>query len=255
MFWILKLVGASHAIGGVINLVVDALPKPASGAIKEQLQSVSGAQAHGTLSLAAAGAALLAVWALTEACCATMTALNAMYGVDEGRPFLKRRLIALGLALAVSALLIGAVVVLILGTAIAGRLASLPGAGSLLHWLWLVGSWPLIIAAVTAAFALLYYFAPDVEQEFRWISTGTVAGVLMWLVFAAFFSLYINQLSSPGQKYGALAGVAVLMIYVNASSLILLLGAEINQVVEMQHPDGKQDGEKRSGSRSVVHDS
>jgi membrane protein len=244
-FWLLKLVGATNAISGLSDLAGDALPRAASGVVKAQLQNVSGTQASGRLTLGAIVAVLLTLWAISRACAAAMTALNAMHGVDEGRPFLKRQLTALSLSVAVSALLVVALVLLVLGPAIAGKLNGVAGVGPQLHWLWLVGSWPVLLVAVTVAFALLYYCAPDVEQEFRWISAGTVVGVLAWLAFAALFSLYINNFTSPGDSYGALAGVAVLMIYLYGSSFILLLGAEINQVFETRHTDGKRDGEKQ----------
>lgn len=247
LFWLLKLVGANAAINGLGDLASTALPKTAGSAVKEQISSVSGAQANGALTLGAVVASLAAIWAVASAFRAAMEALNAMYAVEESRSLAKRQLVSLLLSLAVSALLAGALALLVLGPGIAHKLSGVAGAGAALHWLWLVGTWPALILGVLVAFALVYYFAPDVEQEFRWIGAGTVISVLFWLVFAALFSLYINNLAAPTQTYGALAGVAVLMIYAYCSSFILLLGAEMNQVIEMRHPEGKNEGEKQPG--------
>jgi membrane protein len=234
LFWVLKLFGASWLLRWVTDLVTTALPKSAGEAMKQQLTAVSGAQAGGTLTVGAIVALLVAVLAISAACQAAMQALNAVHGVDERRPFVRRQAIALLLALAVSALLAGALAVLVFGSRIASQLSGVRESGTLLRWLWFAGSWPVIGAGVLAAFALVYYLAPDVEQKFRFISIGSVIGAALWLLFAALFSLYINNVIAPTQTYGALAGVAVLMVYLYISSFILLLGAEMNRVIE-QH--------------------
>lgn len=152
-----------------------------------------------------------------------------------------------------SALLAGALL-LVFGSRTAEQLGTVHGGGMVLRWLWLLGTWPVIGAAVLAAFALLYYVAPDVQQRFRWISTGSVISAVLWLLFAALFSLYVNNVIAPTQTYGALAGVAVLMIYFYISSFILLLGAELNQVIEQHEPRGRDGGERESGSAGAHAD-
>ena len=94
------------------------------------------------------------------------------------------------------------------------------------------------------AFALVYYFAPDVEQRFKWISPGSIAAVVLWLLFSLLFSFYVNNFGSYNKTYGALAGIAILMLYIYYTSYILLLGAEMNQVIEEHIPEGKNEGEK-----------
>jgi membrane protein len=74
------------------------------------------------------------------------------------------------------------------------------------------------------------------------VQVGTVAGTALWLLFAALFSVYINNFATPGRTYGALAGVAVLMIYIYGSSFILLMGAELNHVIEAYRLDDKRAG-------------
>jgi membrane protein len=94
------------------------------------------------------------------------------------------------------------------------------------------------------AFALIYYFAPDVEQRFKWISPGSVIAVALWLLFSLLFSLYVNNFASYNAAYGSLAGVVILMLYIYYSSFIMLIEAELNQVIEEHIPEGKNEGEK-----------
>jgi membrane protein len=91
---------------------------------------------------------------------------------------------------------------------------------------------------------LIYYFAPAAKQKFRWISPGSILAFVFWLIFSLLFSLYASTAGSYNETYGSLAGVIVLMLYVYYSALIMLTGAEINQVIEWHIPGGKNEGEK-----------
>jgi membrane protein len=95
---------------------------------------------------------------------------------------------------------------------------------------WLLISWLVVVAIVFLAFNLTYYFAPSMDAKARSVGTGALAAVALWLLFTAGFSIYTNTLSNPGETYGALAGVAVFMVYLYGSALVLVLGAEINKL-------------------------
>jgi len=246
IIWLLRLFGAASLINNLVQLATVALPKAAGSAVTEQLTNVSQAQTGGTVTAGALIALVVALAASSAACRAAMAAMNAVYEVEEGRSFVRQQVTSLLLALAVAALLAGALVLIVFGAAIATRLGEVHGSGAVLRWMWLVGAWPVIAAEVLAAFALVYYVAPDVEQQFRWISAGSLIAAVLWLLFAAVFSLYVNNFVAPAQTYGALAGIAVLMVYLFGSSFILLLGAEMNQVIEAHHPAGKNPGERTS---------
>ena len=103
---------------------------------------------------------------------------------------------------------------------------------------------PILAFVVLFAFALVYYFAPAARQKWRWISPGSVLAFVFWLVFSLLFSLYVGTFGSYNQTYGSLAGVIILMLYIYYSVVIMLLGAEMNQVIEWHIPGGKDEGEK-----------
>ena len=118
------------------------------------------------------------------------------------------------------------------------------GLGSVFLLLWNVVQWPVLFCEVLLAFSLVYYFAPDVEQRFRWISLGSIIAVTLWIVFSILFALYVNNFGSYNATYGSLAGVAIFLFYIYYSALIMLVGAEMNQVIEGHIPEGKDEGEK-----------
>jgi len=177
--------------------------------------------------------------------------MNVMYEVDEARPFWKKYAISIFLSLGVALLLITALVLVVFGPQIGGAIASVVGLGAVFQTVWSIAQWPVLVLFVLFAFALVYYFAPDVEQKFRWVSPGSILAVLLWLLFSIAFSLYVNTIGgNTFASYGALAGVAILMLYLYYSAYIVLLGAEMNQVVEEHIPGGKNEGEKTTNEGS-----
>lgn len=240
LLWLLSVFHAQGLINALLNVASTPLPQAAADSIREQMRGSPAASANGAFPVGALFSVLVAVWAISATFEATMEAMNAMYAVEESRSFWRRQLTALSLSFAVSALLVGSLVLVVFGP----RIADAARLGPVLRWAWAIGTWPVLLVSVLVAFALVYYFAPDVNQRFRWISEGSLIAAALWLLFALLFSLYFNNFVPYTEMYGSLAGIAVLMLYTYASSYILLLGAEMNQVIEMHDPRGKNEGEK-----------
>jgi membrane protein len=168
--------------------------------------------------------------------------MNVMYEIEEARPFWKQALISIFLSLGIAALLIFALVLVVFGPEIGGAIADVVGLGYVFEIAWNVVQWPVLLFLVVLAFALVYYYAPDVEQRFRWISPGSIVAVVAWLLFSLAFSLYVEFGSFDA--YGSIAGIIILMLYIYYSSFIMLIGAELNQVIEEHIPEGKNEGDK-----------
>jgi len=148
------------------------------------------------------------------------------------------------LSLGTAALLLLALALIIFGPQIGAAVGDTVGLGSVFGLLWNVLQWPVLFLEVLLAFSLVYYIALDVEQRFRWVSLGSIIAVTLWIVFSVLFSLYINNFGSYNATYGSLAGVAIFLFYIYYSALIMLVGAEMNQVIERHIPEGKNEGEK-----------
>ena len=253
LLWLLTLVDAPTLVDALTRVVSAALPEAAAQPLRDQLASLPASAARGPRTLGVVVSGLVTLWALTGACGTTMDALNAMYAVEDSRSFWQRTATALLLSVTVGLLLVSALVLVVFGADVATGLAAATGQGQVFRWAWGIASWPVLVAAVLIAFTLVYAWAPDVEQRFRWVSVGAVVAVLLWLLFTLLFSLYISQSRLYHQAYGALAGIAVLMIYVYGVAYVLLLGAEINQLIEMRHPDGKNEGDKHYPAAPPEH--
>jgi membrane protein len=243
--FLLSLLGLFNATD-LVNVMVDRLsgvaPQSATEFVEGQLLSITQSQAESAFTFGAIISILLALWGVSGAFCSVMEAMNILYEVEEDRPFWKVYGLSIFMSLAVVVLLVGALVLVIFGQSIGVRVAELVGLGSLFATLWSIVQWPVV--ALVVLFALIYYFAPSVIQRFRWISPGLILAFVFWLIFSLLFSLYTSIAGSYNETYGSLAGVIVLMLYVYYSALIMLIGAELKQVIEWHIPGGKNEGER-----------
>ena len=243
---LLGIFNATDLVTTMLNKLSGVAPQSAIEFIKGQLLSITQSQAQSAFTFGAIISILLALWGVSGAFRSVMEAMNVMYEVEEDRPFWKVYGISIFMSLAVVVLLIGALVLVVFGQSIGVTVADLVGLGSVFAIVWSILQWPVVACVVLFAFALIYYFAPAAKQKFRWISPGSILAFVFWLIFSLLFSLYASTLggSSYNETYGSLAGVIVLMLYVYYSALIMLVGAEMNQVIEWHIPGGKDEGEK-----------
>jgi len=182
--------------------------------------------------------ALGAVWAASGAVMALMRALNTAYDVKEGRPFWKTRGIAILMTLFAGALALVAAVAAVAAPALAQAVGG--PIGTAIVWLRL----PVAGLIMMLLWAVVYYVLPDVEQDFKFITPGSVGGVLIWLLASWGFSQYVSHFGSYDRTYGSIAGIIVLLLWIWISALVLLVGAEVNALIEHRSPEGKREGAK-----------
>ena len=245
--FLLSLLGLFNATD-LANTMVDKLsgivPQSATKFVEGQLLSITQSQAESAFTFGAIISILLALWGVSGAFRSVMEAMNVMYEVEEDRAFWKVYGLSIFMSLATVVLLLGALVLVVFGKSIGVTVADLVGLGSVFATLWSILQWPIVACVVLFAFSLIYYFAPAAKQRFRWISPGSLLAFVFWLIFSLLFSLYASTLGTYNDTYGSLAGVIILMLYVYYSALIMLVGAEMNQVIEWHIPGGKNEGEK-----------
>jgi membrane protein len=243
---LLGIFGADDLVNTMVDELSGVVPESARAFIEDQLLGITGSQAESAFTFGAIISIALALWGVSGAFRSVMEAMNVMYEVEEDRPFWKVYGLSIFMSLAVVVLLLGSLVLVVFGEPIGVAVANLVGLGSIFATVWSILQWPVVACVVLFAFALIYYFAPAAEQRFRWISPGSIIAFVFWLLFSLLFSLYASTFggSSYNETYGSLAGVIVLMLYVYYSALIMLVGAEMNQVIEWHIPGGKDEGDK-----------
>jgi membrane protein len=188
---------------------------------------------------------LAALWASSSAMTAIIETLHRAYGVQEGRPFWKVRGTAILLTLGLSILIITATILLIFGPQIGGWVANSIGLGRIFGVTWNILRWPVILIFLILAMAMIYYFAPDVEQDWKWITPGSVFAVIGWVITSLGFSYYVGHFGSYNKTYGSIGAVIVLLTWMYLTGFFILVGGEINAILEQATPKGKEPGEKK----------
>ena len=243
---LLGLFNATSLVKDMIDYLSGVMPKTATEFIGEQLFSITESQAESAFTFGAIISIALALWGVSGAFRSIMEAMNVMYEVEEDRPFWKVYGLSIFMSLAVVILMVSAFAIVIFGGSVGGGLAEAIGLDRVFQVVWSIVQWPIVACIVLFTFALIYFFAPAAKQKFTWISPGAVLAFVFWLVFSLLFSFYVGNFGggSFNDTYGSLAGIIILMLYVYYTAFIMLVGAEMNQVIEWHIPGGKDEGEK-----------
>lgn len=187
---------------------------------------------------------IVALWSASAGMRATMNALNVAYHVPEGRPVWKRLLLSVLYTVGLAAMLALAAGLMSFGPQAIGWVGDQLGLGAVTLTLWNLLRWPLAAALLMFTVAIIYYVAPDVEQELRFITPGAVLAVAVWLAASLGFAFYVQNFADYSATYGSIGAIIVLLLYLYLSAAILLFGAEINAAAEHNAPTGKDPGEK-----------
>jgi membrane protein len=173
--------------------------------------------------------------------------LNLAYDVKESRKWWRTELVAFGMTIGGAALVLVAIMALTAGGSAGFWLARHVGIAHEYVLIWSFLRWPVTAAVIMLCAALAYYILPDVKQQFRFITPGSVIGTLVWLVATWGFSVYAGNFGSYNVTYGSIGGVIVLLTWFYISGFIFLMGGEINAVIEHAAPDGKASGARAPG--------
>jgi membrane protein len=216
--------------------------------IREQMRRLANNENGGLLTFGVAGA----LWSSSAAIVSIVGALNRAYDIVDARPWWKVRLVAIGLTLGVALLVLVAFSLVLIGPTVAETLGRVTGWGAPFEWTWLVLQWPLVFAMVATGIGLLYYFGPDAEQEWAWITPGAVVATILWLLVSLLFKLYIANFTDYEGSYGTVGAVIVVLLWFYVSGIAILIGAELNAEIEHASPYGKGPGQKNADGSPLI---
>lgn len=251
LLFLISLFGlfASKSLQMQANLLfyfAELLPPAAADLVSTTLEEIVKTSSGGKLTFGI----VLALWAGSGGMTTLISALNAAYHVRETRSWIRVHLIAISLTLAISLLVIAALLIVLVG----GHLAQLVGSELHMGWLFVLGwrilQWPAALAFISLAFATIYYFGPDVEeQHWYWITPGSVVGTVLWLLASFALRAYLHFFNSYSRSYGSLGAVIILLLWFYVTGFTFLIGGEINAQIEHAaarrgHPEAKEPGRK-----------
>ena len=238
-----------HAlVDDLFNTVGGFAPSEVLTIISDQLAKIASGEQGGLFTLGM----LTTIWSTSSAMTAIIDTLNAAYDIQEGRSWWRVRLTAVLLTIGVALFILISFGLVLAGPTIAERLADRFYLGPAFEWSWKILQWPVVFAMVTAAFAIIYYFAPDAEQDWVWLTPGAIFATTLWLLASLGFKYYVATLANYTETYGAIGGVMILMLWFYISGLVILVGAEMNAEIEHASPYGKDEGEKVPGEKRKI---
>jgi membrane protein len=247
---LLGLVGQQALVTDATNYLLDHGVDPSTAnvvrRVLQNLVNTSGGALGVTLVISVA----LGLNGASGAFGASGRALNVVYGAEESRGMVRRKLTDVAATLAVIVLFAVVLAAVFLGGQIAHDLFGKIGLGSTAASIWSYARWPVALVAATVAYGVVYGMAPDIEpRKVRWLTPGAVVGVVLWIALSLGFSIYVRNFSSYGAAYGAFGAAIVLLLWLYLSANAFLFGAELNAELE-RSVEGDQ-ASSRASSRSV----
>jgi membrane protein len=232
-----------------LSLLNDVVPDNVLSIVHEQTSRIASNSGR-ALSVGFVVGIVASLWSAMSGVKAIIDALNVIYEQKEGRNVLKLNLVALVFTLAGFAaflLAIAAIVVLPL-------ILSPIGLGSMTETLTRIARWPVLLVVLLIGLAVLYRYGPDRRAaRWQWVSVGSVFAAVTWIVASFLFSWYLTSFANYNATYGSLGAVVGLMIWLWISTIVVLLGAELNAEIEHQTArDSTVGDEKPLGVRGAV---
>jgi membrane protein len=228
---LLGMLGDSRvSVTSMLEFVEDVAPEQAVSTVQGPLESVVNSQGHGALLSVGL---LFALWSASGYVSAFGRALNAIYEVEEGRPFWKLRPWQVGLTL-FALICVGLVAaMLVLSGPVARAVGDAVGLGDAAVTVWDWVKWPLVLLIVVALLAVMYWASPNVKHpKFRWLTVGSCVAIVVWIIVSVGFAVYVANFGKYNATYGTLGAVVVFLIWTWLSNLALLFGAEVDAEAE-----------------------
>ena len=216
--------------------------------VREQMVRLAEGNNGGILSVGLLGA----IWSSSAAMVAIINAMNKAYDIEESRPWWKVRLVAILLTIGLALFIVLSFGLIIGGPQLADWLAARYALGGVFVWTWKILQWPAAFALVVSGIGLIYYFAPDAEQDWAWITPGSLVAAVLWFVGSLAFRYYVVNFGSYQSTYGTVTGVMLLLLWFYLTGLVVVLGAEVSAEIEHASEWGKAPGEKVIGQKKKL---
>jgi len=242
------LVADPAALMSQLKTLQGVVPGGGLDILQEQLKALTSSS-HKALGLGALVGIAVSLWSANAGTKSLFDALNVVYHEKEKRSFLKLTLVTLtftlgGLCFIILALAAVVVVPIILNTV---------GLSSMTDMLLGLLRWPALLIVLTVALAFIYRYGPSRNRaRWQWVSWGSGIAAVGWLLTSLAFSFYVSNFGSYNKTYGSLGAVIGFMTWIWISSIVVLMGAEVNSELEQQtERDSTEGPEKPMGERGA----
>lgn len=222
----------------VVEWIEAHLPADAASVLRDPVENALNTEPGYLLSFGA----LLTLWGAKGAIAAVMSGLNQCYGEHESRPWVIRQLIATVLTIAVGVALAGVSAVFVLGSELGDRIFAELGLAQSWTDATTLMRWPVSVAFIILAVALLHWQGPALDASFRWFLPGAIVSVILWGVAIVGLRLYFRYVGSFAEAYGIFGAMLVFIFWLWVMGIVTLFGGIVNAALhEVAGPDSAQD--------------
>lgn len=227
LLFLLTIVGFSklntaEILGGLSTI----LPISVYGLIETIVVEVIETQNAGLL-----GASLvLTIWSASSGFRAVIKGLNKAYDMKEKRTFIKRSIVGIVFTLALVLVIMITLAMLVFGEILGEQLLKIVPFPEVIKSIWNISRYLIVVFMMVLIFASIYRYTPTNKIPWREVYLGAIVSTLGWIIVSLGFSYYINNIANYSRLYGSVGAVFILMTWLYITSIILILGAEINSV-------------------------
>lgn len=182
------------------------------------------------------------IWMSSNGISAIIKGLNKAYDKGEDRPFWKVKGIALLFTIGLTLIILFALLMLIFGELIGNYIFGFLGVAEIFSMIWSIIRYLVPFLVMVFIFSMLYKYVPNHRIKFNEVIPGAVFSTLGWIITSQLFSIYVNNFGNYARVYGSLGGIIILLIWLYLSSMIILLGGEINATVVYMHKSRLRSG-------------
>lgn len=211
------------------------MPKSTSALIYATIKNVSRSTSSNLISLSLIGI----MWSGSSGFRAVIKGLNKAYDEEETRPYWKTLVISILFMLGLAFSIIASVALVVFGQMLGRTIASYLNLSSKFILNWDIIRYLVTLSGMAFTFAALYHFTPCRRLTWKEVIPGATFSTLSWLVASLGFAYYVNNFNNYSTLYGGIGAVIVLMLWLYITSIIILLGGEVNALLAFEK-EGKQ---------------
>lgn len=212
------------------EVVNESAPEPTQDILIALIENAVERVSGGFASLGVILATILALWSGSNGVATLMKSFNRAYDTAEDRPFVRKKLVAIGLTVLLGVMVNLAFFLWVFGYDIGEWIARQLRLGATFDTVWNMSRWPLATLLIILILTVLYHLGPNIPVSFRWALPGAVLATIIWAIVVFGLSIYL-QFGNPGSAYGALGGLIVFLFFLYLTGIAFIVGAEFNSVL------------------------
>lgn len=228
LMFLMTLIGFSHLNSDyVLHLLSNVMPTAAYDLIQSTVVEVVEGEQTGLLWISIG----LSVWVSSSGFKAVIKGLNKAYGVKETRSYIRLKLTAIIYTIFLALLVVATLFLFVFGDVIGDFFLKVFEHPEILYFMWNILRYIIVIFIMILFFMFLYNATPCVRLGWLEVLPGASITTLGWISISYIFAYYVNNFSNYSRLYGSLGAVFMFMTWMFITSLILILGGEINAVL------------------------